>query len=245
MEIFFELFDGLPRQGPGSNECTKKAYTMLTNLPNQPQILDVGCGVGMQTLELARLSSGKITALDNHQPYLDELEKKAKAANVGDRIETINGSMFKMDFDDESFDVIWSEGAIYIMGLGEGLNAWKKFLKHNGYIVISDIAWLSDEPPGEIVEFWNKEYPDIRHVEKSQTIIKDAGYHEIDHFVLPEAAWWTDFYEPLEKRTQELKIKYENNFKAMEVIESTITEIAMYKKYSDCYGYVFYIMQKK
>jgi len=35
--------------------------------------VDIGCGPGMQTLELARISGGRIVAVDNHQPFLDVL----------------------------------------------------------------------------------------------------------------------------------------------------------------------------
>jgi ubiquinone/menaquinone biosynthesis C-methylase UbiE len=40
---------------------------------DSPRILDVGCGPGGPTLELARLSHGQVVGLDVHQPYLDEL----------------------------------------------------------------------------------------------------------------------------------------------------------------------------
>ena len=42
---------------------------MLKNLPKNPRILDIGCGLGMQTIELAMLSEGQIDALDSHQPF--------------------------------------------------------------------------------------------------------------------------------------------------------------------------------
>ncbi len=67
MEIpfVFTMHEGLPRQGPGSNACTRKAFSMLTNLPARPEILDIGCGSGMQTIELARTCpSCRITATD-------------------------------------------------------------------------------------------------------------------------------------------------------------------------------------
>ena len=82
MNVFYELFNGLPRGGPGGNEYTRKAYKQLEDIPSQPRILDVGCGPGMQTLELARLSSGHVTGLDTHQPHLDVLEKAAKAGII-------------------------------------------------------------------------------------------------------------------------------------------------------------------
>ena len=77
MEYFYELFSGLPRGGPGDNKSTQKAFSYLKNLTAEPLILDIGCGHGMQTLELARISKGKIIALDNYQPFLDILMHNA------------------------------------------------------------------------------------------------------------------------------------------------------------------------
>jgi 2-polyprenyl-3-methyl-5-hydroxy-6-metoxy-1,4-benzoquinol methylase len=77
-EIFWEIHSGLPREGPGDNESTRKAYRMLKGLPENPRILDIGCGPGMQTIELAKLSSGRIDALDSHQPFLEQLKKSTK-----------------------------------------------------------------------------------------------------------------------------------------------------------------------
>ncbi|NVM05200.1 MAG: SAM-dependent methyltransferase, partial [Candidatus Helarchaeota archaeon] len=55
MDLIFELHTDLPREGPGSNEFTRKAFLMLKNLPQEPKILDIGCGSGMQTIEIAKL----------------------------------------------------------------------------------------------------------------------------------------------------------------------------------------------
>ncbi|MCD4820912.1 MAG: hypothetical protein K8R11_02290 [Methanococcoides sp.] len=63
--------------------------------------------------------------------------------------------------------------------------------------------------------------------------------------MLPEKAWWDDYYHPLEKRLEEMKIKYEDNPVFAAIAEETYAEIDMYRKCSDDYGYVFYIMQKK
>lgn len=49
-EVFFELFEGLPRQGPGNRACAEKALGLCRDLPLSPAVLDLGCGVGGQTL---------------------------------------------------------------------------------------------------------------------------------------------------------------------------------------------------
>jgi ubiquinone/menaquinone biosynthesis C-methylase UbiE len=110
-EVFYELFSDIPRQGPGSDEYTRKAYMSLPDLALQPNILDVGCGSGMQTLELARISTGTITALDNYQPFLDDLRRRAQSAGLDNKIDILNGSMFELPFARGTFDLIWSEGA--------------------------------------------------------------------------------------------------------------------------------------
>ena len=64
MDYFMELYGYLPRGGPGDIDSTKKAYAMIRDIPPQPRILDIGCGPGVQTLELARLSGGKLLAIE-------------------------------------------------------------------------------------------------------------------------------------------------------------------------------------
>ena len=99
MEYFYELFEALPRGGPGDNKSTRKAFNTIPNPPEQPLILDIGCGPGVQTIELAKLSKGTIIALDNHQAFLNKLIKKAKEEQLLDHIVPKNKSMLDMDFE--------------------------------------------------------------------------------------------------------------------------------------------------
>ena len=66
MQYFYELFEAIPRGGPGDNKFTRQAFNTLTKLQEPPLILDIGCGCGVQTIELAKLSNGRIISLDNH-----------------------------------------------------------------------------------------------------------------------------------------------------------------------------------
>ena len=107
MEYFYELFEALPRCGPGDNKSTRRAFNTIPKLPKQPLILDIGCGPGVQTIELAKLSNSKLIALDNHQAFLDKLMKKAKDEGLLDHIVSKNISMLDMDFEENTFDIIW------------------------------------------------------------------------------------------------------------------------------------------
>jgi hypothetical protein len=73
-------------------------------------------------------------------------------------------------------------------------------------------------------------------------IIDTVGYDLIDYFILTEDAWWDDYYSPLEQKIQELIPEYKDNTDAQELFKSLELEIDMYRKFSDYYGYVFYII---
>jgi cyclopropane fatty-acyl-phospholipid synthase-like methyltransferase len=134
IEYIYELCEALPRSGPGDNKHTKRAFNSIPQPPNQPFILDIGCGQGMQTIELAKISNGKIIALDNHQGFLDMLLAQAKRQGFEEKIIPKNMSMIDMDFEKETFDIIWSEGALYFMGFQDGLKRCHQLLKDKGYL---------------------------------------------------------------------------------------------------------------
>ena len=83
----------------------------------------------------------------------------------------------------------------------------------------------------------------MQSLEANITLIKGLGYLPTAHFLLPEAAWWQHYYTPLEQRVQTLQAQYADNPDALAVIESHQQEMDLYRRYSDYYGYVFYIMQ--
>jgi len=243
-QIFFEIFESLPRQGPGDEKSTKRAFEKLTGLPEHPEILHVGCGTGGQTLILARLSSGNITALDNHTPFVDKLKRNARRYGYADRIHCVVGDMNSMNFPKGSFDAIWCEGAAFVMGFSNALKAWRPLLRPRGYLAVSELVWFKKRAPKEIKGFFAQVYPDIKHYKDIYPVIESSGYKMIDYFPLPGESWWTHYYTPAEKKLVALRRKYKGNQDAQAIFDSFQLEIDTHRKYADYYGYGFYIMRK-
>jgi len=244
MEYFHELFEALPRGGPGDNSSTRKAFNNIPKRPEQPLILDIGCGPGVQTIELVKLSKGRIIALDNHQVFLDKLIRNAKEEELLDHIVPKNLSMFDMDFEDNTFDIIWSEGALYFMGFQNGLRRCHQLLKDDGILAVTEIVYLVNNPPAPLIQYFDKEYPDIKVAKDKIELIQNERFHLISNFTLPKSSWLDSFYLPMEEELTRLNKKYQGNEIALGIFEEMKDEIDLYKKFSDFYGYEFFIMQR-
>jgi ubiquinone/menaquinone biosynthesis C-methylase UbiE len=244
IEYLYELCEALPRSGPGDNEHTRRAFSVIPQRVECPFILDIGCGQGMQTIELAKISNGKIIALDNHQGFLDILMERAKNEGVEENITPQNMSMLDMDFEEKTFDIIWSEGALYFMGFQNGLERCHQLLKDKGCLAVTELVYTAANPPDDVVEFFDSEYPDIKNVQENLETIKNSNFNVISNFTLPESAWLDNYYLPMEKELPLLNEKYQGNEVALAVLASSKKEVDFYRRFSAFYGYEFFIMQK-
>lgn len=201
---------------------TRKAFRMLS-VPDNPRILDVGCGSGIPTIELARLSHGTVIGIDVDQPALDKFTTRIREMGFIDSVQSSNCSMVDMDFPNESYDVIWSEGSIYAIGFEKGIREWKRFLKTGGFTVVHDEQGNIDE--------------------KLQQI-SICGYELIDYFLLSKEDWWIEYFSPLEKLVGETRKISTNNLRIFKELHAAQGELDIFKKNPEYCSSVYFIMKK-
>ena len=88
IELLIDFHVDAERQGPGSDEDTKKALGFIDINPEKSlKIADIGCGSGAQTLTLAKNLKGSITAIDLFADFLVKLNERAKILNIENKIQ--------------------------------------------------------------------------------------------------------------------------------------------------------------
>ena len=240
-DAFFRLFEGLPRQGPGSDACTREALRRLAPLPAQPRVLDLGCGAGRQTLVLAEVLQTKVVAVDLHQPFLDQLEAAAHGRDLAHLVETRCAELGALGLPPASVNLLWSEGAIYLLGFEAGLRLWRRLLPPGGLMAVTECTWLGEARSAEVTAFWREAYPAMGSVADNLARAERAGFEVCDWFALPPSAWWDDYYTPLLQRIEDLAPHADPALAA--VIAETEHEIDFYRRHHEVYGYVFYLMR--
>ena len=232
------------RQGPGSPDVTRRAMVLAGLDGSRPlEIADIGCGTGAASLELARMLDARITAVDFLPSFLDVLRQRAQAQGLG-RIITLEASMDALPCTDASWDVIWSEGAVYNMGFEAGIAAWKRFLKPGGKLVLSEITWTTAARPQTITDYWTAQYPEIDTASAKLAVLERHGYRPEGYFLLPFCCWQEHYYGPLRERFPAFLDRHGHSPQAAAIVAAEEEEMALYQRYGQFYSYGMYVAAK-
>lgn len=242
MALLVDLHKQMYRQGPGGDQETELAVKLAEIDRTKPlQVADIGCGTGAPTLALARLLDAHITAVDALDDFLAVLDGRARGVGLSERISTVCASMEQLPLADEAYDVIWSEGAVYNMGFERGLREWRRFLKPQGILVVSEITWLSASRPQEIDTYWRGEYSEIDTASAKMELLERNGYLPLGYFTLPQHCWLDNYYRPLQESFPGFLARNGDSREAREIVAAEEREIEMYERFGAFYSYGVYI----
>lgn len=132
-----------------SRRTVAEMAAKLSGLGRGSRVLDVGSGFGGSARFLAREFGCRVTGLN----ISEKENERARAANrrqgLDDLVEVIDGSFDDLPFEEESFDVVWSQDAILHSGdRHRVLDEVARVLSPGGYFVFTDPMQTDDCPDG-------------------------------------------------------------------------------------------------
>lgn len=193
---------------------------------------------------LAQDLESQVAAVDSLPEFLATLRSRAEQAGLADRISPVNAFMDRLPFEAESLDAIWSEGAIYNMGFENGVAQWRRFLKRNGILAVSELTWLTASRPAELEDHWRMQYAEVGTASSKLAVLERHGYAPIGFFVLPEHCWLDAYYRPMQKRFPAFLARHGSSNAAKALVAAEALEIDLYERYRAFVGYGYYIARK-
>lgn len=199
MSDFYDLFSALPRQTVGSDASTRAALARVRDhLPRHrpSMVADFGCGTGRASLVLAHELGCTVTALDIRPCALERLAVEAERQGLAERIHPVRADLAAPPLAPDSLDLIWCEGAAFVLGVERSCREWAPLLRPGGWLVFSDLVWGA-APDEETQAFMAELGADPPTRDGLLNAVRAAGLEPRHTFTLPEADWWDEYYIPL------------------------------------------------
>jgi ubiquinone/menaquinone biosynthesis C-methylase UbiE len=204
------------------NKYTREAFLAIPAIEH-PRILDLGCGTGVPTIEMAGLTDGKIVAVDVNQESLDVFRNKIDILNLKDRISIVQNSVINTHLFENHYDIILAEGILHIIGFEKGLRIFTRLLKSNGYFMIHD---------------------EYRYEKRKLKVIAKYGYELVKFFILDEKIWWDEYFGFMEKKIMDLERTYADTSGSEELFRPLKNEIAIFRKDPKSCRSIYYVLKK-
>lgn len=230
---FYTLYQNLNREGPG--EAADVAWVAeLLELAADARICDAGCGSGADVPALlAAAPQGRITAVDSHGAFIDELLLRIDA---DPRVIAYKGNMAKLK---GPFDLIWSAGALYFLGIEKGLKAWRPALAKGGAVAFSEPCLFSAEASEAARAFWDG-FPGVTDAAGIDAQVRAAGFETLASRRLSDAAW-RGYYSSLQARITALRPDADTELSA--ILDDAQAEIDAFDAVKDETGYLLSVVK--
>lgn len=240
-DVFWTLHTDLPREGVGSDRTTRELLDLAVPLPTEPWAVDVGCGPGRSALVLAEAGM-RVVAVDLHEPFLRRVRSSVAERGLEHAVLPVRASMRALPCRDGGADLIWCEGAAYIMGVDAALRDWQRLLAPDGVLVLTDAVWTTDKPAEAARAFWAEAYPAMRDEPALRAAADSAGYDVVATRLLPDSDWEDEYYGPLERRIDAWP---DPDAGTVAALAANRSEIELRRAYPGDYGYLAVVLRRR
>ncbi len=177
-----------------------------------------------------------MTAVDLHEPFLDELRTAAEARGLTASIDTVDGDMGDLHHPDGSFDLGWAEGSAYLMGFDTALRQLAAFAhrRHAGPHPLCVDHRHAVRPGSRVLGGRLAAHDRPGHPGRAQRRVSVLGVSS-----QPESDW-DEYYDALGVHAEDVADVSRPGM--AEAVAGARAEIAMRREHQDA-GYVGYVLR--
>lgn len=169
------------------------------------RVLDMGCGLGEGSVNLAREFRSRITAIDLSEENIGFARKLAVKKSVSHLITFTAGNVCEADFSKEPFDLILAEGGVLsFVSREKGLSLAYRWLTPRGWLAFSDLILLAEKMPNDIKKIFGDEKYRYESESSYRKFVAAAGF-DIQFMCLVPQSGWDNYYAHMARRLEDDK----------------------------------------
>lgn len=157
---------------------TEQISSFLGLLPDNPKVLDAGCGSGRDVFFM-HTAGAQVTGIDLSQSMISYASSKYPD------LKFVHGDILQMPFPNDSYDGIWAHGVLFHLETLEEVKAafseFDRVLKNGGILHVlvklqkdsQKVKVFSDNPHGDsrVYRFFHKE--------ELELLLKESGFESV------------------------------------------------------------------
>ncbi|HEY0079619.1 MAG TPA: class I SAM-dependent methyltransferase [Pyrinomonadaceae bacterium] len=202
--------------------------------------LDVGCGKGNHTCELARRFGFRVEGIDPLEGNLEIARRAAAEQDLIERVSFTKGSMESIPFEDASFDLVWSRDMLVHVGdLRRGFEECGRVLKPVGHALVFTTFATERMEPKEAARLYDALGMEPENLSASyvEGCLRDGGWQIVSREVVGSELM--QYYEERDGRCSRELMRLARMMSAGEKFVAEMGE-ANYQVTSALYHWVIY-----
>ena len=125
----------------------------LCRVAEAGEVLDVGCGIGVGAVGIAREFGCRVVGVDTSPQMVEWARRRARAAGVGGRVSFAVGDVLALPFEDGRFDVVIAESVLAFVGDKQmAIAEMVRVARPGGYVGLNEGYLLTETPPPRVAE---------------------------------------------------------------------------------------------
>ena len=174
------------------------------------RILDLGCGYGDASSNMAQQFRCRVVALDMSEENIDFARRLAESRNVSHLIAFETQDLLKSDFTDKPFDLVLAEGGVFsFVSRSKGLERAASWLLTRGWLAFSDLIFLSEKAPDEIKNIFDDSTYHYESETSYRALLRNAGF-DVHLMCLVPQSGWDNYYAHMARRLEDEKGFFSN-----------------------------------
>jgi SAM-dependent methyltransferase len=125
----------------------------LCHVSQANEVLDVGCGIGVEPVRIATTSSARVVGLDVSERMLAWADRRAREAGVRERIDLVRGDVLDLPFTADRFDAVICESVLaFVADKERAIREMVRVTRPGGWVGLNEAFLLADSPSRKVLD---------------------------------------------------------------------------------------------